>query len=571
MLILFVPHGGPRVALAAGIVGDEGARPVFWELEAVFGGLADAVLRLALLALCAWLLARALHARRVDWRWPALTTMVGLGLCPLGLARPLERVASTAVFGFPGMLCAALLAALMARGWEIDARESGDAMHAGAGGLVTPVHTPGAVFARLVGTRFNARRSASSRALTVGVTVANRRPVSIPARHAIVIGATGSGKTVTLRRLLQESTRTMGAIVIDGKGDPDLERDLERFAGVTGRRFTAWSPHGEVCYDPFAHGGDTEIVDKALAAETWGDDYYLRLGQRFLGFAVRALRTAGLAPTLAALARYVDPDGLEELAPSMEAARPGSWTELAETLPRVGPAERQAIAGTQHRLATIAESDVGCLLAPTTGRERIDLLYTIRNGDVAYFDLNADARPQLSRMVGAAITMDMVSIAATMQRCHEYAPTAVLFDDVQAFATEATMRGLTSLFARGRSAGMMLLLGTQSLSDLEIGARRGTIEQLLDNRATAIVHRLPGFASATRASKELGDRRHPVLTEHLERRFGHWCRRGTATRSEVSSPWVEARDLAGLATGVAVVSTLGRPPCMVRMRLPDQL
>jgi hypothetical protein len=70
------------------------------------------------------------------------------------------------------------------------------------------------------------------------------RTVRIPVghtsgRHALVVGATGSGKTVTLAwiagRLIQAGH---GAVVIDPKGDRLLRDELEHAARIYGRRRT---------------------------------------------------------------------------------------------------------------------------------------------------------------------------------------------------------------------------------------------------------------------------------------------------------------------------------------------
>lgn len=403
----------------------------------------------------------------------------------------------------------------------------------------------------------------------IGRTCDRRVPFHIPARHTIVVGATGAGKTVTMRRVLASAAAGMGVVAVDGKGDTELERDVERFARESGRRFLAWSPYHETRYSPFCHGSDTEIVDKALAAESWGDEYYLRLGQRFLGFAVRALRAAAREPTLRDLAHYVDPVNLEQLAPAMEELTPGSWDEVASALPPLDRAERQAIAGTQHRLATLAESDVGRLLEPAPGQPLIDLLEVVSDGDVAYFDLNADARPALSRMLGAAIVMDLVNIAAAMQRDDRHTPTVLMLDDVQAFASGPALEGISSLFARGRSAGMMLLLGTQSLSDFKLSGTQRSIEQLLDNRTTLIVHRVPGYSSATRASRELGERTGRRVSEHLEAGLRGWRNAGRATSTALLEPNVTAGELMELEVGVAVVQTSGCAPELVRVTPPE--
>ncbi|HLI31162.1 MAG TPA: type IV secretion system DNA-binding domain-containing protein [Solirubrobacteraceae bacterium] len=402
--------------------------------------------------------------------------------------------------------------------------------------------------------------------LELGRELRSGRRLRIPIAHTVVIGATGAGKTVTLRTLLSAGALSHGVIAVDGKGDPALADALARAALREGRTLRQWSPWQQTTYNPLARGSETEIVDKALAAESFGDTYYLRIGQRFLGFAVRALQAAGREVTLADLARFADPAMLEALAPEMEARAPGSWAALAGTLPRLQGREREALAGTQHRLATLAESDVGALLAPGEGRPSIDLLTAAERGEVVYFNLNADARPELARMLGAAIIVDLLSVAAHLQRAHACSPTMLLFDDVQAFASDAAMGALASLFARGRSAGLSVFLGTQSLADLELGSARRVAGQILDNRANLIVHRLPGFDSAARAARELGDHRQPVFHEQLEGSLSGWRPSGRATRSEGVVENVAARELMALQTGIAYVQARGCKPKPVAIR-----
>jgi Type IV secretion-system coupling protein DNA-binding domain len=522
-----------------------------------------------------WALAHLIRASRPHWNWTTVALVAGLGLYLLALARSLGLAALAGALGTPGALMACLVAARVSRRSQLAGAESSGSPSSAhvtsrlRADVLRALCPPMAVriARRAVVLLERARLRAPAGGFLLGHTCDGRRPAWIPARHTIVVGATGAGKTMTMRNVVAEATVSMGAVIVDGKGDPELERHLTQLAQASGRRFSAWSPYRTTRYNPFGHGADTEIVDKALAAESWGDDYYLRLGQRFLGFAVRALRAAGREPTLSELARYADPENLEQLAPAMEEANPGSWNQLAACIPGLDRGERQAIAGTQHRLAALAESDVGMLLEPAPGHETIDLLEAVRNADVAYFNLNADARPTLSRMLGAAIVMDLVSIAATIQRRDEYTPTVVMLDDVQAFACEPGLAGIASLFARGRSAGMMLLLGTQSLADLQRDRADG-MDQLLDNRTTLIVHRLPGERSATKASRELGLHEVQRLSEHLEGGPGRWRPRGSATRTRVMVPHVQPAELMELETGVTVTKTLGQPLRFVRVRSP---
>ena len=266
-------------------------------------------------------------------------------------------------------------------------------------------------------------------------------------QHTLVVGATGSGKTVTqawiAARLIEAGH---GAVVIDPKGDRLLHDELERDARKARRTFRVWSPEGPGVYNPFAHGTDTELADKVLAGETYTEPHYLRQAQRYLGHAVRALRGQNWPVTVATLADAMDPARLEAWAralPDEQAKRTHAYLDA------LTPEQRRGLAGTRDRLAILAESDVADFLwrsEPT--RHSIDLLAAVRRRDVVLFRLDADRRPLLAGMLAAAIVQDLLTIAAELQ--HEPVPTLVLIDEFSAVAPEHVAR----LFGRGRSAGL---------------------------------------------------------------------------------------------------------------------
>jgi DNA helicase HerA-like ATPase len=79
---------------------------------------------------------------------------------------------------------------------------------------------------------------------------AQQMPVSIPVgaesgKHTLVLGATGSGKTVSAAyvaaRLIESGH---GAVVIDPKGDRMLREQLKRAACARGAEFLVWTPEG---------------------------------------------------------------------------------------------------------------------------------------------------------------------------------------------------------------------------------------------------------------------------------------------------------------------------------------
>jgi hypothetical protein len=126
--------------------------------------------------------------------------------------------------------------------------------------------------------------------LSVGLDPAGA-PVRIPhghhtGAHTLIVGATGSGKTVTESWIVARSIdHGHGAVIIDPKGDDLLRAEARAAALRAGRPFIEWTPAGPTVYNPYAHGGDTEIVDKALAAEPYTEPHYLRQAQRYLAHA----------------------------------------------------------------------------------------------------------------------------------------------------------------------------------------------------------------------------------------------------------------------------------------------
>src|SRR5207245_6475799 len=125
--------------------------------------------------------------------------------------------------------------------------------------------------------------------------------------HTLVLGATGSGKTVTQSWIAARAIeRGMGAIVIDPKGDGGLREAMRAAAGSRSSAFVEWGPDGPPAYNPYARGTDTEIADKALAGERFTEPHYLRQAQRYLGHVVRALRAARLEVSLGSLVEALD-------------------------------------------------------------------------------------------------------------------------------------------------------------------------------------------------------------------------------------------------------------------------
>jgi Type IV secretion-system coupling protein DNA-binding domain len=481
--------------------------------------------------------ARMMRARDVHWGWSALVLLACLPLRSAlgGLALPL---------GF-----AALVATRRVRNRHQDELDAGADLRARAARRRSPVDAVRMSLAalELLRLRRDARGWFRGDELIVGRDDRGAL-VSVPfggvrgGSHMLVVGATGSGKTVTQTWIaVRAIERGVGAVVIDPKGDRAMRAALARAAHRCDRRLIEWTTQGPAVYNPFAHGGETEIADKLLAGERFSEPHYLRQAQRYIGHVVRALRGAGFEVSLQAVSHHLDPRCLDQLVR-------GQRTEDAERtrsyLDSLTARQSSDLAGVRDRLAIIAESDVGRWLDPSEPSvERFDLLQAVRARAIVYFDLAADSRPLLTQMLGAAIVQDLTTTVATLQRAP--LPTVVVIDEFSSIAAEQVVR----LFGRARSAGVSVVLGAQELADLRMPGHTSLLEQVLGNVTVLVAHRQVVPASAELVAGLAG-----TVGVWRTSRLGD----GRVTRTRVREGALAPSDVMGLATGSAAAIVPGR-------------
>ncbi|MGC2373005.1 MAG: helicase HerA-like domain-containing protein [Solirubrobacteraceae bacterium] len=502
----------------------------------LIGWVASTTLHLIVGLALGLLAARLMRGRHLRWTWAASA------LAFLLLVRPALGVSATTLD------TAALYAALRGRHWHREDQMAGGDLAEIAASRGGPLTALRAVSRKLMlrVSSIQARDALRGERMLVGRDLAGA-PVAIPfgaadgGRHTLIVGATGSGKTVTQTWIVSRAIDAgLGAVVIDPKGDARMREHLVDAAERNGRRLVEWTPEGPSVYNPFGHGSASEIADKALAGERFTEPHYQRQAQRYLGHAVRALRGTGAVVSLPALVAQLDPSELEALARGL----PEDQAEVTyEYLDSLTPRQRADLGGVRDRLAIVVESDVAAWLDPEKpGAHTFDLLSAIRERAVVYFVLEADSLPLLARMLAVAIVQDLQTTMASLQR----APiaTVVAIDEFAAIAAEQVVH----LFGRARSAGINLLLGTQELADLRPDGRKQMQEQVLGNLSSLIAHRQVVPESAELIALLAGGRG-AWRTSHSS--DGRWTR----TRSTV--PLLASEDVRGLAPGRAAVIELG--------------
>jgi conjugal transfer pilus assembly protein TraD len=442
-------------------------------------------------------LARTLRMRGLLWSCAAPGLLLGFVFFslfwPLGLA----------------LIGACLYACLVGRRWHrVDLHSGGDHARIAAARL----GVRGLLERRRAQQRIEQEGWVSGGRLVVGRDDYGM-PVSIPVGyesgcHTLFLGATGAGKTVSeawvATRLVDAG---YGAIALDPKGDKMLRDELERSAVRAGRPFLEWTPEGPLAYNPYTHGTDTEIADKALSGEHFTEPHYLRQAQRYLGHAVRVMHTAQVPVSPASLMAHLDPRQLEVSARKL----PAEDAKLVQDyLDSLTDRQKQDLSGVRDRLSILAESDTRQWLNPNGSGQTLDLQRAVQERAVVYFRLDSDRRPLLSAMIAGAIVGDLVTLSTRMQE--QPVPTVVLIDEFSAILAAAVSR----LFGRARSAGFSLLLATQEFADMRIIGDGVLRDQVIGNLASVIAHRQTVPESAEMIAQIAGSKPVWLTTQQIQ-------------------------------------------------------
>jgi type IV secretory pathway TraG/TraD family ATPase VirD4 len=248
--------------------------------------------------------------------------------------------------------------------------------------------------------------------------------------------------------------------------------------------------------------------------------------------------------------QLLDPSRLEVLARTLpESAAQGVHDYLDSLTKR----QQSDLAGVRDRLAIMAESDIGPWLDPRTeGVERLDLLEAVKAQAVVYFNLEADRRPLLAQMLGAAIVGDLQAMVAALQG--RAVGTLVVIDEFSAIVPERVV----GLFARAGGAGVSLMLGTQELADLRVPGRETLHDQVMGSLSTLIAHRQVVPASAELIASMTETRGVWRTSHHSD---------GGHTRTRVLEHVLRAEQVMSLPRGWAAVVGLSDGGCVSVTRM----
>lgn len=284
-------------------------------------------------------------------------------------------------------------------------------------------------------------------------------------QHMLLVGATGAGKSETLKRLVVETLRVgkRDIFLVDGKGDPHLGRQIAQLIyarhGQPVPFFSLGVDHPSCVYHGF-RGEPLDIYNRLAALvgveeQTGNAMYYADRNRDLLQLVCYA--PDGPPRSFEALRAQLQVEWLRDV-------YQGNQTELA-VLDAIEP---QMVADLQTRLRTYARD-----LAPLVGEEG----FVLEESRGAVFSLRTLSVGDSARRFLDFFMEDLKDFAGKRQK----RPALLIIDEFGAFQNEQ----IVALLTMARSAHLGVVLATQDVSSL--GADEQTRQLILANTRTKLL------------------------------------------------------------------------------------
>lgn len=340
----------------------------------------------------------------------------------------------------------------------------------------------------------------------LGVSKYTGQYVGIPDRVVnqilLVLGTTGSGKTITLRRFYRRAiVKGYPLIIVDGKPSAENVTWLQQLADDHGRTFYGFNCANYSHYNCFANGGHTELKDKIISLkDQWESDYYRSIAEDYLQTEFSVLLKSGDQFGLQDVVKCLNYDNL------MSLARQTKDKQLIDDVVVLGGYDRKDISGLQAHLNILLKSELGEYF------KLADNAFTLRQvvdeNAIVYFALPALKFPSFSKVLGKLVINDIKTV---IDGNDENKPIFTIFDEFSVFAGDQVL----NLVNMGRGKGMHAVFGTQGLADLE-RVDPSFKSQIMNCVNSIICHRLNDQKSAEDVTNWIGTQEMMSVTAQLD-------------------------------------------------------
>jgi hypothetical protein len=397
--------------------------------------------------------------------------------------------------------------------------------------------------------------------------------------HVLIVGATGSGKTVSARRwLLARVARDgVGALVCDPKGDRGLERDLRRVARLVGRPLVVFDPRDPATdrWNPLWSEDTGAVVSRVVAPIAAGNGnarYYADLLQIHLGTVAAGLRAAELWPANLPLLLDAAQLGHYDQLLALVRQRHGASGEITRRLREhrvtiTTPEARRDLTGGILRLRVITGEAWRPVLTPDPQRGAVTLPAALAAGAIVLVRTWVDDLPDEARAITTLFLADAAAAALALPHGTEW---VALIDELGGVLSAGAGERALALMQRARSAGGQVAVSTQSVTDFPAATGNpALLDALADNFSAGIFHRQSSPESRDWLARLIGTREVWQLTDRTSAGRAD----GAGSRRRVREFLARPDEFRTLRVGEAYVwSSLGPAPDRITItpaQLPD--
>jgi hypothetical protein len=294
-------------------------------------------------------------------------------------------------------------------------------------------------------------------------------------RHMLVVGTTGSGKTNSIRVIIDACLRAGWSVLfLCGKGDSALaaeNRALAEALGIETYILDANNPDESCIYNPLATGDATSRTNRLLQMSDYSEPHYRKLCASFAQTAFTVLDAADHRIDLLQMGNYLDTKALLAALRRKDIVDRDHAQTLANHITEQRKNEGH-IDGLRADIRNLGQSSL-CSLFDTRIKDRkiLEIAKARAEGAYVHCVLPALAYPDWTRQLGRLIVEDVKAAAAADDRHF-----LVVLDEAHAYAAES----LASLAAMGRSFNLALVVGTQSYAQLQNVSAKGPHQSFLD-------------------------------------------------------------------------------------------
>ncbi len=333
-------------------------------------------------------------------------------------------------------------------------------------------------------------------------------PDSIRQRHVHIIGATGTGKTMsTIQNFLaQDVARGLGAIILDGKGDYPFLKWLRKTIPEERLQIFDLSDEKSLAYDSLAAGTPLESAQRLFSSLTWSEQFYAAKSR----FALQTIfqkhfDAKSQNPSFRQIAEYLE--------------TPTQYIGIAcsDVYPaKLATEDYMGVAGLRDQVNSLCTGHLLNILSPKDSRQ-INLA-DAQNGKVLYFRLQSSLSPQIAAITGKLLINHLNFLAGTAHRgnadgdgqANKIKLVPTYLDEFATFACPE----FADLISKARSAGFALHFSHQSVGDVA-EVSKGFLNRITDNSATKIVMRINDPDSADFFARSFGTTKYQKVTQRI--------------------------------------------------------